>query len=95
MTRLGEDKFFFALKMTNTSEIQNNNASSPSLEEVLEVIQQFEEYRERLISDSMETAKRAKMKKSEITAQIEPELNKIDSALEQLKAQRDALTAAA
>ena len=93
MTRLGEDKFSFSLKMTNTSELQNGNAASPSLEEVLEVIQQFEEYRERLISDSMETAKRAKMKKSEITAQIEPELNKIDSALEQLKAQRDALSA--
>ena len=93
MTRLGEDKFSFSLKMTNTSELQNSNAASPSLEEVLEVIQQFEEYRERLISDSMETAKRAKMKKSEITAQIEPELNKIDSALEQLKAQRDALSA--
>ena len=93
MTRLGEDKFSFSLKMTNTSELQNDNATSPSLEEVLEVIQQFEEYRERLISDSMETAKRAKMQKSEITAQIEPELNKIDSALEQLKAQRDALSA--
>ena len=93
MTILGEDKFSFSLKMTNTSELQNDNATSPSLEEVLEVIQQFEEYRERLISDSMETAKRAKMKKSEITAQIEPELNKIDSALEQLKAQRDALSA--
>ena len=80
--------------MTNTSEVQNSNAASPSLDEVLEVIAQFEEYRERLISDAMETAKRAKMKKSEINAQIEPELNKIDSALEQLKAQRDALKAA-
>ena len=79
--------------MTNTSELQSDNASSPSLEEVVEVIEQFEQYRERLIRDAMETAKRAKMKKSEITAQIEPELNKIDSALAQLKAQRDALTA--
>ena len=94
MTILGEDKFSFSLKMTNTSEVQNSNAASPSLDEVLEVIAQFEEYRERLISDAMETAKRAKMKKSEINAQIEPELNKIDSALEQLKAQRDALKAA-
>lgn len=78
--------------MTETTELQNN-AVSPSLEELVEVIEQFEQYRERLINDSMETAKRAKMKKSEIMAQIEPELNKIDSALEQLRAQHASLTA--
>ena len=70
-----------------------NNAASPSLEELVEVIEQFEQYRERLISDSETTAKRAKMKKSEMMAQIGPELNKIDAALEQLRAQHASLTA--
>lgn len=72
--------------MTDTTEVQNN-ATSPSVEELVEVIEQFEQYRERLLTDSLETAKRAKMKKSEIMAQIQPELNKIDSALVQLRAQ--------
>ena len=72
--------------MTETTDVQNNT-TSPSVEELVEVIEQFEQYRERLLTDSLETAKRAKMKKSDIMAQIEPELNKIDSALEQLRAQ--------
>ncbi|MEM9135738.1 MAG: hypothetical protein AAGB01_00105 [Cyanobacteria bacterium P01_F01_bin.42] len=68
------------------TEVQNNQ-TPPSVEELKEVIQEFEQYRERLINDSLETAKRAKMRKSEVMAQIEPELNKIDSALEQLRTQ--------
>lgn len=69
-----------------------NNAASPSLDELVEVIEQFEQYRERLVRDSETTAKRAKMKKSDMMAQIEPELNKIDTALEQLRAQHANLT---
>lgn len=69
-----------------------NSAASPSLDELVEVIEQFEQYRERLISESETTAKRAKMKKSEMMAQIEPELKKIDSALEHLRAQHASLT---
>ena len=75
--------------MTDTQ----NNTAAPSVEELVEVIEQFEQYRERLLNDSLETAKRAKMKKSDIMAQIQPELNKIDSALEQLRSQHASLTA--
>ena len=78
--------------MTNSAEPQTNE--SVSLEELTEVIEQFEQYRERLLNDSMETAKRAKMKKSEVMAQIQPELDKIDTALEQLQKQREILTSA-
>ena len=78
--------------MTESTDVQNN-VTSPSVEELVEVIEQFEQYRERLLNDSMETAKRAKMRKSEVMAQIEPELNKIDSALEQLRAQLASVTA--
>lgn len=80
------------LTMTNSAEPQTNE--SVSLEELTEVIEQFEQYRERLLNDSMETAKRAKMKKSEVMAQIQPELDKIDTALEQLRKQREILTSA-
>ena len=80
--------------MSDTPDPQNNSAASPSVEELVEVIEQFEQYRERLLHDSLETAKRAKMKKSDIMAQIEPELNKIDTALEQLRAQHAHLTSA-
>ena len=76
--------------MTNSAEPQTNE--SVSLEELTEVIEQFEQYRERLLNDSMETAKRAKMKKSEVMTQIQPELDKIDTALEQLRKQREILT---
>ena len=72
--------------MTEMTDVQNN-AASPSVEELKEVIQELEQYRERLLSDSLETAKRAKMRKADIMAQIEPELNKIDAALENLRGQ--------
>ena len=65
----------------------------PSVEELREVIEQFEQYRDRLINDAMETAKRAKMKQADIMTRIQPELDKIDAALEQLKAQYESLTA--
>ena len=72
--------------MTEATDVQANQAP-PSVQELKEVIEEFEQYRERLLTDSLETAKRAKMRKADIMAQIEPELNKIDSALEQLRAQ--------
>ena len=72
--------------MTEATDVQTNQAP-PSVQELKEVIEQFEQYRERLLTDSLDTAKRAKMRKADIMAQIEPELNKIDSALEQLRAQ--------
>ncbi|NJN23103.1 MAG: hypothetical protein HC810_00085 [Acaryochloridaceae cyanobacterium RL_2_7] len=68
------------------TDVQNNQAP-PSVQELKDVIEEFEQYRERLLGDSLDTAKRAKMRKADIMAQIEPELNKIDSALEQLRAQ--------
>ncbi len=79
------------LTMTNSTDPQTHE--SVSLEELTEVIEQFEQYRERLLNDSMETAKRAKMKKTEVMAQIQPELDKIETALEQLRKQYEILTA--
>ena len=72
--------------MTEATDVQTNQVP-PSIQELKDVIEEFEQYRERLLTDALDTAKRAKMRKAEIMAQIEPELNKIDSALEQLRAQ--------
>ena len=71
----------------------DGGVATPSVEELREVIDQFEQYRDRLINDAMETAKRAKMKQADIMIRIQPELDKIDAALEQLKAQYESLTA--
>lgn len=58
-------------------------------EELVEVIAEFEKYRERLVNDTIEAGKKAKMTKSAVMAQLEPELNKIDSILEQLRQQQN------
>lgn len=54
-------------------------------EELAELIQDFQEYRERLLTETMETAKRAKLMKSAVMAQLEPELAKIDATIESLQ----------
>lgn len=54
-------------------------------EELAELIQEFQEYRERLLTETMETAKRAKLMKSAVMAQLEPELAKIDATIESLQ----------
>ena len=70
--------------MNDTSPSTNQPAST---EEIAAVITELEEYRNRLIEESTETAKKAKMTKSALMAQIEPELQKIDTALTQLRTQ--------
>ena len=61
-------------------------------QELAEVIAEFEQYRERLVNDTMEAGKKAKMSKSVVMAQLEPELAKIDGVINQLRQQQAALT---
>ncbi len=61
-------------------------------QELAEVIQEFEEYRERLLKDTMETAKKAKLSKKQVMAQLQPQLDQIDSKLEVLRNQYAILT---
>ena len=58
-----------------------------SIEEITELITEFEKYRERLMNETLDAAKKAKMPKKETMARLEPELAKIDAALTQLQAQ--------
>jgi hypothetical protein len=62
-------------------------------QEVAEVMEELIKYRERLVSNALETARRAKVKQSGVMAQIGPELEKIDAALQDLQTQQAALTA--
>ncbi|MEH2450434.1 hypothetical protein [Nostoc sp.] len=61
-------------------------------QEVAEVIAELERYRERLVQETTETAKRAKLMRVNVMAKLEPELTKIDSALQELRNQQAALS---
>ena len=65
--------------MTETSE------HTPTEQELSEVIAEFEEYRERLISQTLATAQKAKVMKATALAHLEPELAKIDAVLKELR----------
>jgi hypothetical protein len=61
--------------------------TTASTEDITEVIAELEQYRDRLIQESTETAKKAKLTKSALEAQLAPELEKIEAALTQLRLQ--------
>ena len=77
--------------INNSQEIQVTT-ETVTAEEIDQVIQEFEQYRERLVNETMTTAKKAKLAKSKVMAQLEPELAKIDNVLANLRAQHAALT---
>lgn len=84
--------------MTNTSELPSLDPTTEqpqdqtTAHELAEVIAELEQYRERLINDTMNAAKRAKLMKSAVMANLEPELANIDATLQQLREQQAALT---
>lgn len=61
-------------------------------QELAEVIAEFEQYRERLLSETLQTAQRAKLSKTKTLAQLEPELAKIDAILQKLREQQAGVT---
>ncbi|MEH2074143.1 MAG: hypothetical protein V7K57_07080 [Nostoc sp.] len=77
--------------MDETSEFTTTDNITP--QDVAEVIAELELYRERLVQETTETAKRAKLMRVNVMAQLEPELAKIDSALQELRNQQVALSA--
>lgn len=62
-----------------------------SLEELEEAIAELQEYRERLVSDMTNMAQKAKVSKSQMMSSLEPELQQIDQALENLQTQKTSL----
>ncbi|MEM7725061.1 MAG: hypothetical protein AAF208_01655 [Cyanobacteria bacterium P01_A01_bin.45] len=63
-----------------------------TVNELTEIIQEFEQYRDRLLNETMEAAKRAKLPKSGVMAKLEPELEKIDAKIQELRDKQATLT---
>ena len=74
--------------------IENPAQAAPSKEEIAGVIAELEKYRERLVEDFINTAKKAKLPKSMVMAQLKnhPEIVKIDASLAQLRGEDPAAT---
>lgn len=65
--------------------------SEASADELAELIEEFEKYRERLLNDTVEAAKKAKLMKSAVMAQLEPELAQLDATIAALRTQQASL----
>lgn len=76
--------------MDETSELTTTD--NVTAEDIAEIIAELEQYRERLVQETTETAKRAKLMRVSMMAKLEPELVKIDSALQELRNQQATLT---
>jgi len=63
-------------------------ANQATAQELKETIAEFERYRDRLFTETVEAAKRAKLSKSATMAKLEPELAKIDATIEALRQQQ-------
>jgi hypothetical protein len=68
------------------------NSTETNAEELTEVIAEFELYRERLLSETIAAAQKAKLPQKAALAKIEPELAQIDAGIETLRAQLAAIT---
>ncbi|MFN6559383.1 MAG: hypothetical protein RMY28_006195 [Nostoc sp. ChiSLP01] len=75
--------------MDETSELTTNDVTT---QDIAEVIAELELYRERLVQETTETAKRAKLMRVSVMAKLEPELAKIDAALQELRNQQATLS---
>ncbi|PSB08570.1 hypothetical protein C7B62_16215 [Pleurocapsa sp. CCALA 161] len=61
--------------------------------DLADLIVEFEKYRDRLISETTEAAKKAKLSKKATMAKLEPQLADIDAKLQRLKEQQANLSA--
>jgi hypothetical protein len=77
--------------MTDMQELNPIDQATP--EELLEVIAELEEYRERLLNDTLSMAQRAKIMKAQAMANLEPQLAQIDAQLQVLRQRQAVLTA--
>lgn len=56
-------------------------------EDLAELIVEFEKYRDRLVNETVEAAKKAKLSKKATMAKLEPKLADIDAKLQRLREQ--------
>jgi predicted nucleic acid-binding Zn-ribbon protein len=57
-------------------------------EDLAEVISEMEKYRDRLVNETMEAAKKAKLSKKATMEKLEPQLADIDAKLQRLREQQ-------
>jgi hypothetical protein len=62
--------------------------NSVTATDLAELIVEFEKYRDRLIAETTEAAKKAKLSKKATMAKLEPQLADIDAKLQRLKEQQ-------
>jgi hypothetical protein len=66
---------------------------SVTASDLAELIGEFEKYRDRLVTETTEAAKKAKLSKKATMAKLEPQLADIDAKLQRLKEQQANLSA--
>jgi hypothetical protein len=65
-----------------------NAIADATPQELAEMISELEQFRERIVNDTLATAQRAKIMKNQALATLEPNLAKIDSTLHTLRQQQ-------
>jgi hypothetical protein len=66
-----------------------NSIADATPQELAEMISELEQFRERIVNDTLATAQRAKIMKSQALASLEPNLAKIDTTLQTLRQQQN------
>jgi hypothetical protein len=83
--------------LKNTTDMTDNQEFIPleqaTPEELTEIIAELEQYRERLVNDTLSMAQRAKVMKAQALAHLEPSLAQIDVQLEALRQRQAVLNA--
>lgn len=74
--------------MADTQALNPIDQASP--EELTEVITELEQYRERLVNDTLSMAQKAKVMKTQAMASLEPQLTQTDAQLEALRQRQTA-----
>jgi hypothetical protein len=64
-----------------------------SPQDLAEVIVDMQAYRDRLLNETLEAAKKAKLMKSQVMTQLEPQLVEIDNTLQLLRDKQASLVA--
>ncbi len=77
--------------MSDAPETESDAPEATTAEELAEVIAELEQYRDRLVNETMTTVQRAKLPKAAAMERLEPELAQIDAALQNLREQQAAL----
>lgn len=70
-----------------------NSIDQATPQELAEIISELEQYRERLVNDTIAMAQKAKIMKKQAMADLEPSLAQIDANLEALRHRKDAVSA--